>query len=244
MPGARIRALIVDDEPLARRGVRQLLAPYEEIEVVGECRNGKEAVRSLGALAPDLVFLDIQMPDLDGFGVIRIVGADRMPTVVFVTAHDEFAVRAFEAQALDYLVKPLSESRFRTTVNRVLKRIRSAGEPSHSDQRIMVPTETGELLLDTREVDWIGAEDYYVGVHVGRRTHRIRESLAAFEERLDEARFVRVHRGAIVRLDFVRELNGSDVVLRDGTRIPVSRRRQARVRHLLRQSARRSLQKH
>src|ERR1043166_5178675 len=153
MPGARIRALIVDDEPLARRGVRQLLAPYEEIEVVGECRNGKEAVRSLGALAPDLVFLDIQMPDLDGVGVIRIVGADRMPTVVFVTAHDEFAVRAFEAQALDYLVKPLSESRFRTTVNRVLKRIRSAGEPSHSDQRIMVPTGTGELLLDTREVD-------------------------------------------------------------------------------------------
>jgi two-component system LytT family response regulator len=238
----RVRALIVDDEPLARRGVRQLLGPYPDIEVVGECRNGKEAVRSLGTLLPDLVFLDIQMPDLDGFGVIRTVGAGRMPAVVFVTAHDAFAVRAFEAQALDYLVKPLSASRFRTTVNRVLERIRR--EAGRGGQRIMVPTEEGDVLLDTHQVDWIGAEDYYVRVHVGGTTHRIRESLAAFEERLDAAQFVRVHRAAIVRLDCVRELHESGLILRDGTRIPVSRRRQARVRYLLRQSARRSLHQH
>ncbi len=114
-----IRALIVDDEPLARRGIRQLLAPYADIEVVGECRDGSEAVRGLAMLRPDLVFLDVQMPGLDGMGVVRIHGAERMPVTVFVTAHDEFAVRAFEAQALDYLVKPLSESRFRATITRV-----------------------------------------------------------------------------------------------------------------------------
>src|SRR5262245_2617369 len=119
-----IRALIVDDEPLARRGVRQLLSAFPDITVVGECRDGKEALRALATLAPDLVFLDIQMPGLDGFAVIRAHGVDRMPAIVFVTAHDEFAVRAFETQALDYLVKPLGEARFRATISRVRERLR------------------------------------------------------------------------------------------------------------------------
>ena len=235
-----IRALIVDDEPLARRGIRQLLAPYPDIAVVGECRDGREAVRALATVKPDLVFLDVQMPGLDGMSVIRIHGAQRMPVTVFVTAHDEFAVRAFEAQALDYLVKPLSEARFRATIARVRERL----QRSRPNSRIAVPTETGELLLDAGEIDWIGAEDYHAGIHAGRNHYRVRESLATLESRLDPARFVRVHRSAIVRVDGVRELQtGSSereavVVLRNGTELPVSRRRLAKVRRSLRFSRR------
>jgi two-component system, LytTR family, response regulator len=264
---ADIRALIVDDEPLARRGIRQLLAPYPDIVVVGECRNGREALRALATLAPELVFLDIQMPGLDGLDVIRLHGVEQMPAIVFVTAHDEFAVRAFEAQALDYLVKPLVEARFRATIARVRARRRIAdavtlasrlsalladhagpqgvpqeaplGEPRAAG-RITVPTDTGALLLDAAEIDWIAARDYHAVIHARGRSFRIRESLATLESRLDPARFLRVHRSAIVRLDQVRELrlgshSGAEasVVLRDGTRVPVSRRRLAQVRALL-----------
>jgi two-component system LytT family response regulator len=268
-----IRALIVDDEPLARRGVRQLLAPYPDIQVVGECRDGREALRALATLAPDLVFLDIQMPGIDGFDVLRIHGVERMPQVVFVTAHDEFAVRAFEAQALDYLVKPLTEARFRATIARVRERLRLAdaltvarkltallaAHASHAsrdpnelprtrgqvDPRITVPTETGDLIIATDEIDWIEADDYYAAINAGGKRYRIRESLSALESMLDPARFARVHRSAIVRLDLVRELrddpavdSGTVLVLQDGTRVPVSRRRQAQVRALLRKSIR------
>jgi two-component system LytT family response regulator len=236
---AEIRALIVDDEPLARRGIRQLLAPYRDIVVVGECRDGREAVRALATVKPDLVFLDIQMPGLDGMGVTRIHGVDRMPVTVFVTAHDEFAVQAFEAQALDYLVKPLSEARFRTTITRVLERMRTRGRT-----RITIPTGAGELLLDEGEIDWIEAQDDHAAIHAGPKRYRVRQALAAFEAQLDPARFVRVHRSAIVRLDQVRELKtnhaGSEtiVLLRDGTELPVSRRRLARIRARLRPTRR------
>ena len=266
-----IRALVVDDEPLARRGIRQLLAPYPDIVIVGECRDGREAVRALVRVRPDLLFLDIQMPGLDGLGVVRLYGAERMPVTVFVTAHDEFAVRAFEAQALDYLVKPLSEARFRATIVRVRERIRvhdavtlagrlsallrsdgfgRAGEPDatrgtvDSDSKaagpIAVPTETGTVLLDTAEIDWVEAHEDHVRIHAGVRHHRLRDSLAALEARLDPARFARIHRSVIVRLDQVREWKTSAstgdaaVVLRDGTELPVSRRRIAAVRRLLR----------
>ena len=218
---ADICALIVDDEPLARRGIRQLLAAWPDVEVVGECRDGREAVRSLATLMPDLVFLDVQMPGLDGMGVVKVHGAERMPLTVFVTAHDEFAVKAFEAQALDYLVKPLSEARFRMAMVRVMERLRS-----RAGARLAVPTEDGELLLDPGEIDWIEAQDDHVLIHAGKQRHRVRASLSALEARLDGARFARVHRSAIVRLDQVRELRGENlVVLRDGTRVPVSRRR-------------------
>ena len=270
MSTARIRALIVDDEPLARRGVRQLLGPYPEIEVVGECRDGREALRALATEAPDLVFLDIQMPGLDGLGVIRIHGADRMPVTVFVTAHDEFAVRAFEAQALDYLVKPLSEARFHATMVRVREHMRLkdavalAGrlaallESTGADHdtirtgtaggraRLAVPTETGERLLDSEEIDWIEARDYHARIHVGATHYRLRQSLSELESRLDPARFVRISRSAIVRLDMVRDWrdgpseSDATVVLRDGTELPVSRRRRAEVRSLLRPPVRRS----
>ena len=235
---AEIRALIVDDEPLARRGIRQLLAPYADIEVVGECRDGSEALRSLTTLRPDLVFLDVQMPGggLDGMSVVRIHGAERMPVTVFVTAHDEFAVRAFEAQALDYLVKPLSEARFRATIARVRERVRSA----RTRTWIAVPSEQGEVLIDAAEIDWIEAEDYHAEIHAGGKLYRVRQALSALEARLDPAGFVRVHRSAIVRLDEVREWKTGDargeviVVLRDGKALPVSRRRLAHVKSLLR----------
>lgn len=261
---AEIRALIVDDEPLARRGIRQLLAPHPDIVVAGECRDGREAVRALATVKPDLLFLDIQMPGLDGMGVIRVHGAERMPLTVFVTAHDEFAVRAFEAQALDYLVKPLTETRFNATIARVRERIRvldalalgrklsalleADGAPAGSadrptarptDTRIAVTAGAGERLLDGGDIDWIGARDDRAVVHARGQEYEVSESLSGIEARLDPAQFARIHRGAIVRLDRVREWRrgpGDEavLVLRDGTELPVSRRRLAGVKALLR----------
>src|SRR3982751_445533 len=159
----RIRAVIADDEPLARRGIRQLLAPHDDVDVVGEARNGREAVRVLRELKPDLLFLDVQMPVLDGFGVIREIGAQVMPAVIFVTAYDEFAVRAFDAHALDYLVKPLEVARFAEALERTRERLRSAKAVELSrklsallatlgkekaKQRIVVPTSAGDLMID------------------------------------------------------------------------------------------------
>jgi len=232
-----MRALIVDDEPLARRGIRQLLARESDVVVVGECRDGKAVLEALETLAPDLVFLDVQMPELDAFGVIRARGVDRMPIVVFVTAYDAFAVKAFEAQALDYLVKPLVAARFAATMVRVRQRIR---ERRHAV--LVVGTSTGSLVVDAREIDWIEADDYYSRIHTGGARHLIRESLASLWRRLDASQFVRVHRGALVRLDRIREIlvtprGRTLVVLRDGTRIPVSRRRRAALQALLRSTA-------
>jgi two-component system LytT family response regulator len=266
-----IRVLIVDDEPLARRGIAQLLEPYPDMGVVGECRNGREALTALDVSAPDLVFLDVQMPEMDGFGVVRARGAARMPHVIFVTAYDEFAVKAFETHALDYLVKPVNEGRFAIALQRVRERMRFTealeltrriGEllDSHDrrgdvteataralalapTRRLVVPTSTGELVLDVDEVDWIQAEDYYAAIHARGRRHLIRESLASLEQRLDANRFVRVHRSAIVPLDRVREMRAmstgeSVLILRDGTRVPVSRRRREQVAELIRRSTR------
>lgn len=261
---AEIRALIADDEPLARRGIRQLLAPYPEIVVVGECRDGREALQALATLEPDLVFLDVRMPGLDGLEVIRAHGIERMPAVVFVTAHDEFAVQAFETHALDYLVKPLSAARFAAAIERVRARMRvndalalagrlsallgseapPAGQEAPAARRLAIPTDAGQVVLDVDEIEWIAADDYHASIQAGGKRYRLRASLSALEARLDPARFVRVHRGAIVRLDRVRELRLAGgpagealVVLRDGTRLPVSRRRLARLKALLRPRA-------
>ena len=263
-----IRVLLVDDEPLARRGLRQLAAAHPDLAVVGEAGDGREALDLLAALAPDVVFLDVQMPELDGFGVLRAAvaarGAERLPAVVFVTAYDEFAVRAFEAHALDYLVKPVTAARFAVAMERARDRLRSAdalalarqlgallagqerqagpppgaGAPA-APRRLVLPTGGGELVLDADEIDWIQADDYYAAVHALRRRHLVRESLASLAERLDPARFVRVHRSAVVNLDRVRELRvegDAAVILRDGTRVPVSRRRREQVAAQLRRA--------
>ena len=249
----RIRAIIADDEPLARRGVRQLLSPHRDLEVVAETRNGRETVLALRELKPELLFLDVQMPELDGFDVLREIGPQHMPAVIFVTAYDQFAVRAFDSQALDYLVKPLEESRFAEALERVRERLRSAEavdlsrklsallaalDKERARQRILVSTSTGDLIIDADEIDWIEADDYYAAIHARAGRHLIRESLASLEQRLDQVRFVRVHRSAIVNLDRVGELRHKDgetqLVLRSGVLVPVSRRRRARLARLLR----------
>lgn len=247
-----IPTLIVDDEPLARRGVRQLLDAHPQFEVVGECRNGRDAVRAVRALKPGLVFLDIQMPGMNGFDVVREIGPDEMPAVVFVTAFDEFAARAFETHALDYLVKPVTQERFRATLKRVVDRRRDReavalavrlrrmlAEQQSSQTRISVPTASGMLVVDSADIEWIEADDYYAVIHTRGKKLLIRESLASFEERLDKTRFLRVHRSAIVALGRIQELKstiaaGTVVILRDGTRIPVSRRRKEAVAAALR----------
>jgi two-component system, LytTR family, response regulator len=247
-----IRVLIVDDEPLARRGIRQLLARESDMVVVGECRDGRAALAALDTLSPDLVFLDVQMPELDAFGVIRERGVERMPLVVFVTAYDAFAVQAFEAQALDYLVKPLIAARFASGLSRVRERIRQrdvvdlAGRLSavlasaaHGPGGVVVGTPSGSLVVDAHQIDWIEAEDYYSRIHAGGAQHLIRESLASLRRRLDASQFVRVHRGALVRLDRIREVRSTPsgqtvVLLRDGTTVPVSRRRRAALDAMIR----------
>jgi two-component system LytT family response regulator len=253
-----IRAMIVDDEPLARRGIRQLLAAHQDIEVTAEARNGKEALRLLRTLAPvDLLFLDVQMPELDGFAVLRQLDAERLPAVIFVTAYDTFAVRAFEAHALDYLVKPVHEARFENALERARERLRfrqalalsrqlsallstdafSAPQPlAQADiaQRLVIASNGSHVIVDVSEIEWIEAEDYYAAIHAGRRRHLIRESLTSLEARLDPALFVRIHRSALVNLAHAREIRShligqATLVLRNGTQLPLSRRRRLQV---------------
>jgi two-component system LytT family response regulator len=242
--GALIRALLVDDEALARRGIRQLLAAHPDVAVVAECRNGREALDALEAHAPDLMFLDVQMPELDGFGVMREAlaahGAEGLPVTVFLTAFEEFALDAFGAEATDYLVKPVSDERFETTMQRVRRRLAAAapaapraagvGEPGMA-RHLVIMSAQGQRVVMLDEIEWIGADDYYVAVHAGGRRHLLRESMASLEARLDATRFVRVHRGAMVNVTRIREVRTAAgdtvVILRDGTRLPVSRRRRS-----------------
>ncbi len=224
-------ALIADDEPAARRGVRQLLGAYPEFTVVGECRNGAEVLASLDTLSPDVVFLDVQMPGMDGFDVIRRRTPERMPPVVFLTAYDEFAIKAFEAQALDYLVKPVSEARFAATMKRLVRQLR-APESRAREEKIVVTTTRGAMVLAVSEIDWIEASGNYARVWTGVRSYLMREPLAKLEARVRTGGFLRAHRRALVRIDSVRELQSTRTgevvaVLASGVRIPISRRRRA-----------------
>jgi two-component system LytT family response regulator len=257
-----IRVVIADDEPIARRGIRQLLAPYDDIEIAAEARNGREAVRLLTSLVPDLVFLDVQMPELDGFAALRQLGKSRLPAVIFVTAYETFAVRAFDTHAVDYLVKPIHEARFRDAIARARQRLRSLqalefpGQipnprgaldprslaPIAAPRRLVIGTNGGELIVDVAEITWIEAEDYYAAVHAAGRRHLVRESLASLEQRLDGSQFVRVHRSAIVNLAHVRTVHPSvdtepALVLHDGTQLRLSRRRRRRLQLALRRFA-------
>lgn len=221
--------LIADDEPAARRGVRQLLAPFPEFAVAGECRNGAEVLAALDVSAPDVVFLDIQMPGIDGFEVIRRRSVERMPAVVFLTAFDQFAIKAFEAEALDYLVKPVSEERFAATIKRLAKRL-SSSPRSTRDERIVVTTTRGAAVLHLSEIDWIEAAGNYAQLWIGQRNYFPRESLQTLEERVTKNGFARAHRRALVRLTAVKELvrtraGAMIAILNSGARIPISRRR-------------------
>ncbi|HEY3039112.1 MAG TPA: response regulator [Pyrinomonadaceae bacterium] len=236
------KVLIADDEPAARRGVRQLLAAFPEFAVAGECRNGAEVLAALDVSAPDVVFLDIQMPGIDGFEVIRRRTAERMPAVVFLTAYDQFAIRAFEAEALDYLVKPVTEARFAATMKRLMRRLRTT-EHSTREESIVVTTSRGATVLHVSEIDWIEAAGNYVQLWIGARNYFLRESLQLLEERVRKHGFIRAHRRALVRLDGVRELTRTRAgalvaVLGCGIRIPISRRRSARFAAAVRQLGR------
>jgi len=239
-----IRTIIVDDVELARERIKILLDDAE-LEIVGECANGREAVEAIRRLQPDLVFLDVQMPRIGGFDVIEIIGVERMPAVIFVTAYDEFALRAFEINAVDYLLKPFDEERLKKSVARAKREIRRTESAREIEERlrgllkevkpepkylrrIPVKSARGTTLVSTEEIDWINAAGHYLELHAGRETHLIRERLSQIEQRLDPETFVRIHRSTIVNLDRIKSLhplfNGDHlIILKTGQELNLSR---------------------
>jgi two-component system LytT family response regulator len=249
----KIRTLVVDDEPMARERVRSLLAGQPDIEVVGECIDGSQAVAAIDRLSPELVFMDVQMPVLDGFEVLRAVSPEHMPLVVFTTAYDEYALRAFEVHALDYLLKPFDSQRFYSTLDRARERLerQRAGElgkkllamvqdlkpeAPQPAERLVVKSGGRIFFVRVDEIDWIEAAGNYVRLHVNGDTHLFRETMNAIERRLD-SRFVRIHRSHIVNADRIKELLPSDgehtVVLQSGVRLTLSRGYKGRLQERL-----------
>jgi two-component system, LytTR family, response regulator len=228
-PQSSIRTLIVDDEPLARTNLRVLLVRHPHIEIVGEPESGLEALEAIRRTKPHLVFLDVQMPECDGFDVLEILGGDVPPAVIFVTAYDQYAVRAFEAGALDYLLKPFDDDRFERALQRAQDKIQNYRPTPHVAERLTVKNAGRILFLKTTEIDWIEAADYYACLHVGARTHLLRRSMSELEKDLDPSVFCRIHRSAIVNLARVRALQPNrdgdyEALLYNGSVLPVSRR--------------------
>lgn len=253
-----IRTLIVDDEPLARQTLRGLLAADAEIALVGECGDGFTALEMLQQYTPELVFLDVQMPELSGFELVEALGVERFPTVVFVTAYDRYALRAFEVQALDYLLKPFDDARFSRTLARAKAQVRQRAINQVGQRlpvllatqapatnwltRLMIKAGGRVFFLKVEEIDWIEAADYYVQLHVGDKAHLLRETLTELETRLAPDQFLRIHRSAIVNVARIRELqpNASGdcvVLLHDGTSLKLSRHRRAKVEAALLRNA-------
>lgn len=251
----KIRVAIVDDEPLARRRVRKLLAADPEVEVVADCADGREAIAAIDSLRPQIVFLDVQMPEVGGFDVLRGIDEDTAPLIIFVTAYDEYALRAFEVHAFDYLLKPFDRTRFDRTLRQAKARVRDergAGEAgrralalleelrARADrlERVIVKSGGRVFFIKTEEIDRVEAEGKYVRLYVGKDSHLLRESISALESRLDPKKFLRVHRSHIVNIERVQELepwfhNEYRVVLRDGTRLMMSRGCRKRLGELL-----------
>lgn len=253
----KIQTLIVDDETIARERVRRFLSAEDDVEILGECRNGREAVAAIKKLAPDLVFLDIQMPQMSGFEVLAALGREQLPAVVFVTAYDQYALQAFEVHALDYLLKPFHQERFQQSLEHVRKQLQrgGGGRSDQLDQRLLslledlkqgakqtdrlVVKTTGRVyFLKTDDVDWIEACGNYVNLHVGGETHLLRETLSHLESRLDPQKFLRIHRSRLVNLDRIKELtplfNGDHTVtLQDGTALTLSRTYRDRLQDLI-----------
>jgi len=239
----KIRTLIVDDEPLARERIRTLLKEEPDIELIGECDNGATAVETVAEQQPDLLFLDVQMPELDGFGVLDQIKHGPMPAVIFVTAHDTFALQAFEVHAVDYLLKPFDRERFKKALDRALQTIkrRQTDELSHRlsallaevkpesrIDRLAIKSAGRVIFLRLDEIDWIEADDNYLNLHVGNESHLHRETMTAMEERLKGGKFMRISRSTIVNVDRIKELqplfHGEySVILRNGTRLTLSR---------------------
>ena len=239
-----IRALVVDDELLARRTIRRLVGKSAGVEIVGECGDGESAVRAIQESKPDLVFLDIQMPEMDGFRVLSKIGVDQMPVTIFITAYDRFALRAFDANAIDYLLKPVGKARFDRALTRVkqriagkvdsgeVKRIISVLEQLATTQkypnRMAIPQNGRIIFVATNNIDWIQAEGNYVRLHIGSREHELRETLTELGEKLNPAQFLRIHRSTIVNIERIKEIQAwfhghHRVLLENGTELRMSR---------------------
>jgi two-component system LytT family response regulator len=236
-----IRALLVDDEELARRGLRVRLERTGDIAIVGECANGRDAISAIGRLDPDLVFLDVQMPELSGFDVIDAIGTERVPYVIFVTAYDQYAVRAFDVHALDYLLKPLDDERLAQALRRAREALGAPPDEGYGARyagvlaalrpgagRLAIPTGDRVVVVRIAEVDWVEASGNYVSLHIGKKAWLLRETIAAMDQRLAAHGFARIHRSTLVNTERVAELhtlaNGEfAVVLRDGTQLKLSR---------------------
>jgi len=240
----KLRALIIDDEPIARRRIRRFLDSDPDVEVIGECVDGEGAVAAICSERPDLVFLDIQMPEMDGFEVAKRVGLERMPVTIFVTAHDHYALRAFDAHALDYLLKPFGKARFEEALSRAKQHI--AGGLNRDALRSVVATlsqvagqdrypehlpvnEHGRVIfVSSAAVDWIEADRNYARLHVGGQHYEVRETLTSIESKLDPMKFMRIHRSTIVNIRSIKEIHpwfsGHHlVVLNDGRELRMSR---------------------
>jgi two-component system LytT family response regulator len=249
-----IRVLIVDDEPIARKGIRRLLNDAPDMEIVGECGDGAEAVSAIRGQAPDLVFLDVQMPELDGFGVLEKSGVEAGPEIIFVTAYDEYTLRAFDVHALDYLLKPVDPERFHKALGhartrlqrksseklngRILALLENYRREERLPARFAVKTPQGALLVDADEVDWIEAAGNYVRLRAGANAHLLSETISGMESRLDPRKFLRIHRSRIVnqeRIKLLRPLfHGEyEIVLKDGTRLTSGRAYRDRIRERL-----------
>ena len=225
----RLRTLVVDDEPLARRNLTVLLRRDPDIATVQECGSGAEAIIQIRGSRPDLVFLDVQMPEQDGFDVLELLGRDRPPVTVFVTAHDEYALRAFEAGALDYLVKPFTDARFQRALERAKQRFNHFSEAHRPSPEPLIVKSAGQVhFVNVADIDWIDAANYYACLHVGPHTHVLRRTLADLEQQLQFGPFCRIHRSTIVNVDRIRGLelmNDGEyaVILKSGGRLRLSR---------------------
>lgn len=251
---AKIRCLIVDDEPLGREKLRGMLKKHSEIEIMAECANGREAIAAIQKEKPDLLFLDIQMPEVDGFGVLKAIPSEKIPLVIFVTAYDKYALRAFEVFALDYLLKPFDRERFEKALQRARSEIqRERGsdtnqriialleemkhKPKHLD-RIVIKSNGRIFFLKAEESDWIEAEGNYVRIHAGKETHLIRETITSLENQLNPKKFLRIHRSTIVNIDRIKELQpwfhgDYRILLKDGTQLTMSRSYREKLHELL-----------
>lgn len=246
----RIRTLIIDDEPAARAAIQTLLADDPEVSVVGECTDGRSALQAIHDDAPDLLFLDVQMPEMDGFALLRQLDPSELPVVVFVTAYDQYALKAFEVHALDYLLKPFDDHRFRESLVRAKQQVRQGrlgalsqeilslldgvGQPPAADRdgqylkRLVIKSGGRVAILGVKDIDWIEAQGDFVRIHAGRAWHLLRETMKRLEKQFDPARFVRIHRSTIVNVERIKELQpyfrGEYVViLHDGTDLKLSR---------------------
>ncbi len=250
-----VRTLIVDDEPLARERVRMMLAPHADMTIVGECGDGQQAIAAIREHRPDLVFLDVQMPGLDGFGVLRVLQGETLPHVIFVTAYDQYALKAFEVHALDYVLKPFNAERFGQALDRARdtlaraesgtvdrERLRelvsSLAAEQREKQRLVVKSSGRVFFVKVDDIDWVEAEGNYVRLHIGSQSHLLRETMKGMESVLDPSVFFRIHRSTIVNADRIRELqplfHGEyAVILRDGTRLVASRGPDNRLKRLL-----------